>query len=164
MDEGQTPGSTPDAGEALRAEMHDIMTNPANALHAGYTRGDAAVLKEIDTKYKSVYGSGTVDLLGRSSVSVGSATPTQDNSTPADAAIQAHNNAVLTNLETKHGSTDAVIRLRSDATATIRHFSPDEHSAGQVRAFADQIGRLGPEAEARTIEYLADIQKIIKGG
>ena len=55
------PSSNP-AGEAVRAELQDIMTNKANPLHEGYWRNDPQVIKRIDEKYKAVFGTGTVEL------------------------------------------------------------------------------------------------------
>ncbi len=55
------PSSNP-AGEAVRVELQDIMTNKANPLHEGYWRKDPHVMNQIDQKYKAAYGGGTVDL------------------------------------------------------------------------------------------------------
>ncbi len=59
--ENEQAGSSP-AGDAVRAELADIMTNTANPLHAGYWKNDSTVMRQIDQKYKAVYGGNTVDL------------------------------------------------------------------------------------------------------
>ncbi len=59
--ENEQAGSNP-AGDAVRAELQDIMTNTANPLHAGYWKNDSKVLDLVGQKYKAAYGGGTVDL------------------------------------------------------------------------------------------------------
>ncbi len=58
----ETEGSSSPAGDAVRAELSDIMTNTANPLHAGYWKNDSKVLDLVGQKYKAAYGGGTVDL------------------------------------------------------------------------------------------------------
>ena len=58
----ETEGSSSPAGDAVRAELSDIMTNTANPLHAGYWKNDSTVMRQIDQKYKAAFGGGTVDL------------------------------------------------------------------------------------------------------
>ena len=48
--------------EQLRWELHDIATNEANPLHAGYKRADPHVMRLIDAKYVEVYGTGKIDI------------------------------------------------------------------------------------------------------
>lgn len=45
-------------GEALKAEIADIMGNPQNPKYKLYWAGDQATQREIDDKYKKVYGTG----------------------------------------------------------------------------------------------------------
>ncbi len=58
----ENEGSSSPAGDAVRAELSDIMTNTANPLHAGYWKNDSTVMRKIDQKYKAAFGGGTVDL------------------------------------------------------------------------------------------------------
>ncbi len=50
------------AGDALRGELADIISNPNNPLHAGYVRGDPHVKAHLDRRYADVYGRGIVEL------------------------------------------------------------------------------------------------------
>jgi len=54
----------------LRTELNDIQTNPQNPLHTGFKNNDPSVSKQIDEKYKAVYGSAPVEI-GNKGITLG---------------------------------------------------------------------------------------------
>jgi len=58
---GSKEGGTGMSGDAVRAEVADIMHNKNNPKNAGYWRQDKAVLDYVEELYKKAYGAGTVD-------------------------------------------------------------------------------------------------------
>ena len=54
------------SGEAVRAEVASIASDPANPRYKGYHSGDPTVMAYIDELYKKAYGSGTVEVSGGS--------------------------------------------------------------------------------------------------
>ena len=59
--ENEQAGSNP-AGDDVRNEVADIMSNKQNPRHEGYHRQDKKVLDYVDGLYKKAYGTATVDL------------------------------------------------------------------------------------------------------
>ncbi len=63
MSDANREGSSGDSaagGDELRAQIADIMSNPANPKYKLYHQRDKATLAEIDNMYKKVYGTGQV--------------------------------------------------------------------------------------------------------
>ena len=102
------PGSSP-AGDAVRAELSDIMTNTANPLHAGYWKNDSTVMRKIDQKYKAAFGGNTVDL--SDGLTAGESMPTRLPEPPREAPVSAETSAAAPDIQFQ-AQVDAGLRDR----------------------------------------------------
>lgn len=146
------PGSNP-AGEALRAEVGDIMSNKANPLHAGYWAKDAKVMEQIDQKYASVYGGGKGSLLD--SVSAGGEADAPAREAHADATAQAEADA---NLRQELGADYEPVLTAGRPVAA--HLFPGLEGRAAFDFVAERLAEYGPKAEVLVARLFADLAKL----
>ncbi len=105
----ETEGSSSPAGDAVRAELADIMTNTANPLHAGYWKNDSTVMRKIDQKYRTAFGGNTVDL--SDGLTAGESMPTRLPEPPREAPVSAETSAASPDIDFQ-GRVDTALRDR----------------------------------------------------
>jgi hypothetical protein len=151
-------GPSAGAGEALRTELADIASNTAHPLHAGYTRGDADVMRQIDEKYQQVYGAGQV-AVGNEEVGISrDAADAAGETTLTGEDLIAHTevNALLQSVF--GDSYESEMRDMRIASAQLFGTGPDGHAA--LSLFADHVTSLGPQAEVAAVRFLAELGRL----
>src|SRR5262245_25028130 len=148
------------AGDAARAELTDIATNPANARHAGYLRNDPEVSAYLDTVYKRAYP-GKMPSEGLSSDRPPEAKP-----------VEQQHASRLPEETVAHTEIDTMLRrtFGDEYDITMR-----DMRLGAGPLFGDEEGQalleklsqriidldLGPEAEVAGIRYLAHLGQLV---
>ncbi len=145
------PGSSP-AGDAVRAELADIMSNKENPKHAGYLMQDKKVMEYIDSRYRGAYGAGTVDL--SDGLTAGGEAQTTDTASASDASAT----EVQADLRQEFGTNyDAVM---ASAQSAVTHLFPGSAGQAALAAVSEQVVAKGPKAEALAVRFLADLDRI----
>ncbi len=147
----ETEGSSSPAGDAVRAELQDIMSNTENPKHAAYLMQDKKVMEYVDSRYKAAYGAGTVDL--SDGLMAGGEERTKDTEFSSDASATEVQAALRQEFGTNY---DAVMASAQSAVTHLFH-----GSAGQaaLEAVSEQVVAKGPKAEALAVRFLADLDR-----
>ena len=106
--ENEQAGSNP-AGDDVRNEVADIMSNKQNPRHEGYHRQDKKVLDYVDGLYKKAYGTATVDL--SDGLTAGESMPTRLPEPPREAPVSAETSAASPDIDFQ-GRVDTALRDR----------------------------------------------------
>jgi hypothetical protein len=156
-----THTEAPAAGEGVRAEVAAIATDTNHPMHFGYHRGDASVMKHIDSLYQKAVGTAPVQIDQEGITTGGPPTPL---ATPVDADIERTPAQLAQDSET-----DRTLRAvlgegydaeMSDARIGVQYFFSIPNGEQVVKDLSPLVEALGPEGDVWSIRALGELGRL----
>jgi hypothetical protein len=140
----------PSAGDQVKSELADIMSNPQNQMHEGFKRNDPVVNAHIDKLYRKCYG--TAPAIEDPGVTI--SIPLSQEALEAKEASEAQSR-----LRRELG--ESYEATMTDMRVGANHLFGGPDGQQLLTVFTEKLSGLGSKGEALGYRYLAELSKLI---